>query len=569
MLKETEHPRLFINNHRIEELKEAKNNDSFFQELLESLIGRADALLGEEPIEFKIVGPRMLKNCQEIHSRVTTLALSYLLTDEEKYAARAVQELTFAANFPHWNKDHFLDTAELVTAFAIGYDWLYHTLSDEEKSVIKNAMVEKGLKVGVELHAQNIWWAGHKFNWNQVCNGGLIIGALSIADENPALARQVFDATVKYLPIAFNSYGRDGGWEGGPDYWAYTTWYSVLLVDALLGNTEDDFGLSKTPGFDKTGLFPIYNAGNSGRQFNFADGDPDDTHKTYPALFWLGRYFGLAASINENNRLLQISMDQDETFDAFNLVWYTSQITDAEPLAVNRVFKGIDAGYLREAWDGQSLSVSFKGGFNLADHAHLDLGTFVLDCFGERWVSDLGRDEYDLPEYFDRTVGGGRWQYFRLNTKSHNTLLLNGENQKEDAKAKIQEFDLESETPFVEIDLSDAYEAHAKSAERTFQLSGENQLTVSDRIVAKDSLKSIQWQVLTSAEVLADGKKAILFSNGKKMQATIEQPSKATFELQSAQPGEPDMKNEGYGLLVFRITEIADPSIEIKVKFES
>ena len=71
------------------------------------------------------------------------------------------------------------------------------------------------------------------------------------------------------------------------------------------------------------------------------------------------------------------------------------------------------------------LYVGFKGGDNAANHAHLDLGTFVLDALGQRWAVDLGPDDYDLPGYF----GAERWTYERLKTSGQNTLLLDGANQ--------------------------------------------------------------------------------------------------------------------------------------------
>jgi hypothetical protein len=567
-LLSTQHPRLYVNAEKISKMKEQIKDDPTFRLLSYNLLSRAEGLISETTVEFKITGPRMLKNCQEILSRITTLGLAYHLTNNNKYAARAIEELLAASKYPHWNQAHFLDTAELITAFAIGYDWFFHVMSEIEKQTIKKAMIEKGLQVGLEEHAKNIWWAGHKFNWNQVCNGGLIIGALSIADENPELCNNIFDATVKYLPIAFNSYGRDGGWEGGPDYWAYTTWYSILLVDALLTNTGSDFGLSKTPGFDKTALFPIYNCGTTGKQFNFADADADDVHKAYPTLFWLGSHFKIDAGINENHRLLKISIDNNLPFDAFNLVWYVPPVSNAKPLAVNKLFSGINAGYMRGRWDKRSISLAFKGGYNLADHAHLDLGTFVLDYDGVRWASDLGRDNYDLPDYFQRIVGGGRWRYFRLNTKSHNTLVLNNDNQQVDARAKIVQFDPDNEQPYAVVDLSEAYKAQANSVLRTFKLTGESSVLVSDKVEGNETLQSVQWQMLTDAEVLVSNNKATLLRDGKIMHAKIIQPVNAVFEVVSAEQREPEMFNKGYKLLCSRITKFDDSKCEIIIQFD-
>jgi hypothetical protein len=55
------------------------------------------------------------------------------------------------ANFPDWHPEHFLDTAELTTALAIGYDWLYDYLSPEDRSAIRRAIVDKGLRPGSRL----------------------------------------------------------------------------------------------------------------------------------------------------------------------------------------------------------------------------------------------------------------------------------------------------------------------------------------------------------------------------------------------------------------------------------
>jgi len=204
----SEHPRLFITKERILELKEFEKNDPSFALLKNLFIKKATGLLDEATVPFKITGPRMLKNCQEIRSRVSALGLAYHLTGAQEFAIRAKEELAAAANFPHWNKDHFLDTAELITAFAIGYDWLFHALPATDLDMIKQTMIRKGISIGLEEHKNNIWWAGHKYNWNQVCNGSLIIGALAVADEEPQLCNDVFAATVKFLPLAFNSYGQ-------------------------------------------------------------------------------------------------------------------------------------------------------------------------------------------------------------------------------------------------------------------------------------------------------------------------------------------------------------------------
>jgi hypothetical protein len=550
----TEHPRLFISNEWISEMKELKKNDNFFQQLTQVLIKKANRLLSADVVEFKIIGPRMLKNCQEIHSRVVTLALTYHLTGNKSYALRARNELISAANFPHWNKDHFLDTAELITAFAIGYDWLFHVLPKADLIIIKSTLIRKGILVGLEEHKNNIWWAGHKYNWNQVCNGGLIIGALAIGDEEQQLFNDVFEATTKYLPVAFNSYGKEGGWEGGPDYWQYATLYSVLLIDALQNITGSDFGLSKTTGLDKTGLFPIYTAGPTNKYFNFADAD--ENYKPLPVLYWLGKKFNIEICINENQRLLKKALMDQIEIEAFNLIWYVPAKPEIKKLPLNRIFGDYNTGYMRSKWDDPLASfVGFKGGNNQADHAHLDLGSFVLDMNGVRWALDLGRDSYDLPEYFNLSEGGGRWKYFRLNTKSHNTLILNNDIQRATAKAVITNFHTLGGDSEGIIDLSEAYLPHANSVFRTIKMSSDSNVIVADKIEWAGIHKLAQWQILTDADIVVSGNNATLVKDGKKIFASIIKPAKAVFDIISAEQDEPEMKNTGFKQLIIKIIE--------------
>jgi hypothetical protein len=561
----TEHPRLFVTKERITELKNLEKSDRYFAELKKSFILKAEVLLATDVVPFKITGPRMLKNCQEIRSRVAVLALAYLLTDEMKFATRAKYELLSAASFPHWNKDHFLDTAELITAFAIGYDWLYHALPAAELELIKQTMIRKGINEGLSEHKNNIWWAGHKYNWNQVCNGGMIIGSLAIAAEEPQLCSEVFDATTKFLPIAFDSYGKDGGWEAGPDYWQYTTLFSALLVDALQMVTKNDFGLSKTKGFDKTGLFPIYMSGANDRFFNFADAD--EKYPALPVLFWLGKQFKLDACINENHRLLKKAVENHTAIDAFNLVWYVSKIANVPALPTSRLFSEVNVGSMRGDWTNpKSTFIGFKGGFNQADHAHLDLGTFVLDMKGERFCSDLGRDNYDLPGYFDLSEGGGRWEYFRLNTKSHNTLILNADIQRANASAMITEMTLESGATQAKVNLSEAYLPHASSVLRTFRLATDESIEIVDEIIWAGSDKHFRWQILTDASINFQDRSVVLVKNDQSVMIEILQPQNIGFKSETASKDAPQSANDGYLLLFLEGPETgAKTHIKIRI----
>ena len=193
------------------------------------------------------------------------------------------------AAFKDFNPAHFLDTAEMTFGLAIAYDWLYDSWTPDQRATIRRAIVELGLKPGLKIYRSGKAWPKSDFNWNQVCNGGMTVGALAVADEEPALCGEILHDAIASVPLAMASYAPEGAWGEGPGYWSYATIYNVRMIAALESAMGSDFGLPKTPGFDETALFPIYMTGPNGLWFNFSDCSPKASAS--PCLFWLAAQF--------------------------------------------------------------------------------------------------------------------------------------------------------------------------------------------------------------------------------------------------------------------------------------
>ena len=176
------------------------------------------------------------------------LGYAYRLTGEEKYARRAESEMSNVGKFIDWNPTHFLDVAEMTTAMAIGYDWLFNFISDETKTLVEQAIEEKGLKPSLKKENNENWLTNHN-NWNQVCNAGITLGALAIYDKTPQLAERIINQSYKLHKTTYASISPDGAYAEGYSYWAYGTTYNILLIDALLKTIGTDYGLSQMPGF--------------------------------------------------------------------------------------------------------------------------------------------------------------------------------------------------------------------------------------------------------------------------------------------------------------------------------
>jgi len=288
---EKDHPRLMLKDRDLGRLRASFPEDDALQKCWRDVQASAEACLQKRPLVYKKVGPRLLSVSRDCLGRVYALAFAYRWTGEERFAAKAREHLLEVCAFEDWNPSHFLDTAEMSHAVGVGYDWLYGYLDDDTRRVIAEALIEKGLKPGLAVYEENGWWVRSEHNWNQVCNGGMIIGALAIAETDPSYAERIIPVAVESLPRALKSYGPDGAWGEGPGYWHYATRYTAYGLTALETALGRTFGLLDVEGLSKAGAFPIYMTGPTGLYLNFADVGERSARRPMACMFWLAREF--------------------------------------------------------------------------------------------------------------------------------------------------------------------------------------------------------------------------------------------------------------------------------------
>ena len=557
------HPRLLATTNDFAQLTQRIAANSQLQSWHSNLQAQAQGLLKQPPSRYEIPdGLRLLATSRRVLQRVYTLALLQRLDGDPRYAERAWQELAAAANFPDWNPRHFLDTAEMTHAFAIGYDWLYDVWTPEQRATLQQAMMEKGLKPALKLYRAHSGWTRARHNWNQVCNGGIGMGALALADVEPQLAAEALHGALESIQLAMAEFAPDGAWKEGPGYWNYATSYNVVFLAGLQTALGTDFGLSQLGAFKDTGLFPIYLTGPLGRTFNYADGGD---HSIFaPQMFWLAREFKQPVLAWDERRTTSPS--------ALDLLWFDpagdSPKTAALPL--DKYFRGAEVAVLRSEWDNpKALFVGFKAGDNKANHSHLDLGSFVLDAAGARWALDLGADDYNLPGYF----GSQRWNYYRLRAEGQNTLVINPTgtpDQDPAASAQINRFASGPERAFAIADLSPAYAKNTRRVWRGIALLDRKKALVQDEIQA-DKPVDLWWFMHTRASVSieGDGRVANLQQVGAQLRAEILSPPGAKFQIMDAQPlptsphPEGQAKNERVRKLTIHLAGLSEARLAV------
>lgn len=531
------HPRLIVTPDDLPALRQRIATDPTTAAMYAQVRARADALLAIPPVTYtKPDGFRLLEVSREVVRRMYDLGLVWLVEGDTTIAARAWDELAAVSAFSDWNPIHFLDTAEMTHAVAIGYDWLYSYLDASQRATVERALIEKGLTPARDSYAGTApllvsYWTFVDNNWNNVVNGGETMGALAIGDIDPQLASYVAREALRRLPVALANYAPDGGWPEGVSYWEYATEYTGYAITGLRSALGTDYGLSDVDGLERTGDVPINMTGPTGQRFNWADDGEPRYAPSVPFLFWLADRFG-----RTEYRTYELARAAPSALD---VVWFNPAASPPMPVPRDRLFRGVDVATMRAAWDDpNAMFAATKGGRPGYNHNQLDAGSFVLDAFGERWAVDLGREDYNVPGYWENQPAGRRWTYYRSRAEGHNTLVLDPdpcEDQDPASANTIVKFAAANDGAFSITDLTNAY--RGTPARRGVGLFDRSRVVVQDELrLARET--DVWWFMHTRAaiELTDGGRTATLTQNGKTLRATLLAPSSGSFSVVEAAP---------------------------------
>lgn len=564
-----EHPRLMLNTDRITELKKAQATDPILDKYIKSVLASANAMISRAPLTRTLIGPRLLDVSRELLNRSTHLGLAFQLTGDRKYLDAAVSNMRTVCDFSDWNPSHFLDVAEMSNGVALGYDWLYSAMSEADRVYIRNGLKTKGLDEYKKIYA-TAWWAKGDNNWNQVCNGGLIVASLAIAETDPAYADEYINKAVANMAFSNKFYAPDGAWYEGPGYWSYATEYLSYAMSALQSSLQSMKGLELSAGLSKTGFAPMITTGPTNYILNYADSGENSKGTTSPAMFFLANTY---ANSEISNYLHAYMASINALAKPFHLIWYRPSSGSAPKLPLDHYLQGDvnDLVMMRSSWtDDFATWVGIKSGTNGSNHSHLDLGNFEMDAGGVRWAKDLGSDDYNLDGYWTMGVNGKRWTYYRLGSLSHNVPVLGNKNQHELAKAKFISTQLNVSEPSATLDLTEAYKDFSSNSSRKISLvNSRKDVLIEDNFTLKSSTEVLWGMTTDQAIELQPSGKAILRNSlitTKSLEAEIISPSNAKFSIESAGRTAPEKLNTASRRLVLRLpNQSGKVSIQIKL----
>jgi hypothetical protein len=475
------------------------------------------------------------------------LSFAYQITWEQKYADRAIQELEAIAAWPDWGtRLDFLSVADIMLAFSVGYDWCYAAMTPEQRKVIRDAIVNKGLKRMIDEYNTNPSYTfkngiGNIFgnnNWNPWCNGAASACALVIGDEEPAIAGEILERSLVIVENFAGTYAPDGASVEGPSYGNgamsfYIKW--IAAMESALGTSYNYFNV---PGIPEYVYFTPYLNGPV-KALNFHDAGTDDK-KYLDVTFFIARKLqkpGLG-----NMRKADIASGNTRA-DVFDLLWYRPEYDgkDTESMHLDKYFGGlVQTGSFRSSFtDPNALFLAFHAGENDVCHTHLDIGQFNIDAMGINWALDLGTDRITYNKAPNDTYK--RYEIYRLNPGGHNTLLINPSKfygQSIPAFNPVTKFESSPSGGYAIINMTQAYQTQANSVKRGYALTADRKkIIIQDELDLK-KVSEVWWFMHTRATIKVgeDGKTAILSQMGKQMRAILVSPAEGNFLAMKAEP---------------------------------
>lgn len=516
------HPYLMINGGDVSRLREEVKTDSNKKLWFENVLSVADSICTQPVAEYKITNSRLLDLANQTVSRMENLGFAYLMTGDKKYAERGIAELKAVCAFEDWHPVHFLDTGTLASAVAIGYDWLYGAMTDEERKFI----AERAQKLGAneaKLAYYNAspygnWWAKTETNWGIIVNGGIADLCLATAEYNTDECMDILYNALRAVECPWYRFAPDGAWYEGTGYWSYLLTHLDVFLASYESAMGEPFGTNYR-GLDKYGYFQAYFMGPDGLSNNFHDADLANVQSS--GQFYLGKIYG-------DDELMLYRRDQMEKYgdkgSVRDIIWYKTSLsgrTSEIKLKNDMYFRETEFVSMRENWGhDDSAWLSYHGGYSNAAHDHIDVGTFVYTIGGIRWAVETGKEPLSYTAENPAVVAGyDGYYYYRRKGEGHNIVVINPDENLEyiqSKEAKAAEPVTGENSSFGIIDLSAPYSGKTNGYLRGYKLTDSRRtLTVRDEIELS-AQSELRWFMHTEGDIrILDNNTAIIYQGGK------------------------------------------------------
>ena len=378
-----------------------------------------------------------LHRAREVQTRVVTLLVRWAQTGQERLRKAVLDYVRMMDGWEYWswmtwrqgvsdpNAIFDLSYGGNSITLALAYDWLYESLTAEERALVIDVARRRALGPYVYHVEHKQWpnWYEFTNNWNAVCAGSGGVLALAMYEDLPE-ARKAVAIAERTLPKFMGTVkAGGGGWVEGAGYWNYGMCHAFRYMMSYENATGRPHPLMRSRVLRKTMYFPFDFCPN-GIPCSFGD---NNRWSPLPFHYAAAKRFDLPDVMQELDACLEREhADGKATWrDAGEwLALHSGTVAGRKPDAGERVaklYRGLDWGVLADRTTAPHLYLSFRGGTTRVPHSNQDLMSFHCVVGRERMIASLGP-----AEYLDTTGSPRRLEIFENGPAAKNTILING-----------------------------------------------------------------------------------------------------------------------------------------------
>lgn len=493
------HPTLLFEMREVPALRDKVRSDPVARGAFEQMRRRADGFLLVDTTSYVFHGAVAGR---ALTTQALNLAMAGYVTGDRRYLDKAAAIVCAAAgqsdveDFAELNGA--LAVADAAHGYAMGYDWLYPFLTDEQRALIREEIRSFG--EWLYEHSQTDFWGEDEprrmaHNWNGVTHGGLGLAALALGDEQNWLDRAI-ERVRAYLE---HSVDETGACYEGVSYMGYGLQNVVPMAVVLARQGGPDL-LAEAPTVRLAPEYVLWQVLPGGGRIAPINQCAETLHPS-AGVFRIISKFGDPIGLWGWLRLF--GPDGDGTYGAsswlgggcalpYAVLWADASVAPQSPadagLPLSRFFARGQVS-ARDGWGPLDTLVTFTSGKGIPGIWNQgDENSFTFYSRGEQFAIDPG-------------AGWGK-------TAEHNAILIDGEGQGSDGgpaavQGKVVTAEDRGTSVYVLGDATAAYRARQPILRARRQLlfvrAPEPYLLIADDI-QKDEAEHEYYWLLYSAE---------------------------------------------------------------------
>ncbi|AHM63024.1 heparinase II/III family protein [Flammeovirgaceae bacterium 311] len=512
-----EHPRLFFSAGELQE-RLANEKSAVARKILDNALQNTDFMEvdidaieeGEDRTAENLVGGPYSKNAvgfnaygawsspiRRLGNVVREGSFNYAFTGDREAGEKAKKALLKLCAFKNWNAAWMLErqfwtyypVGYTLLPVAYGYDMLYDLLTEEERKMVREAIMEKGLKLFHRDMVVMNRMPSNLTNHIAVLAGGHGMAATAIYGddpENPYMEPYLSGIITKAKTFIDRTYYSDGSYgEPKSGYMNMATKEIALLLHTF----ERNFGIdwATTTDVENYYKYPLQAMHSSGLMADFGDGG----HAFKGFTESHSEYFVNRTGNPFLYHYLKPHWEEGKG-GYLGYLWYRDDITPVsrKVLPTSKVFEA-QGMVMRSGWEDSSTVISIRLGPH-SNHYHFDQGSFQLMTNGEELLIDPGIGAggyYANPDF----------NPYNIQAIAHNVMLVDHDAESQNPAhfdneiAALQDWPRMVHTfageiaDAVEGDLANVYKNKLNRYSRTFLYTKSGPLFLFDQVESKSA----------------------------------------------------------------------------------